>query len=240
MTNLFLANGWTNPSIWLLLAAIVLIWFSISRGYRRRSTPRDRDEESEFDPPREHRSAGSLGRGLSSSLEQWEVHMHELTRELEGRINSKLGLLEQLIQEADRAAARLESALRTAETIRKTQAAGMLPGSTHPAPKNPSSSGTAATDQTEAATTPNILQPEVAEANSQAGEIAEVPVGDSPLPSTDGLPEKGHPRRSVEEIYTLADYGYSAEEIAQRTATPIGEVQLILSLRKSRNSGEAN
>lgn len=37
-----------------------------------------------------------------------------------------------------------------------------------------------------------------------------------------------------EEIYTLADYGYDAAEIAHRTQTPAGEVELILSLRGKR------
>jgi hypothetical protein len=40
--------------------------------------------------------------------------------------------------------------------------------------------------------------------------------------------------RRYEEIYTLADYGYDAAEIAQRIGTPIGEVQLILGLRGNR------
>ena len=34
-----------------------------------------------------------------------------------------------------------------------------------------------------------------------------------------------------EEVYTLADYGYAPAEIARRLGTPIGEVELILSLR---------
>ena len=38
------------------------------------------------------------------------------------------------------------------------------------------------------------------------------------------------PRRQ-EEIYTLADYGYEPAEIARRVGTPVGEVELILSLR---------
>lgn len=35
-----------------------------------------------------------------------------------------------------------------------------------------------------------------------------------------------------QEIYTLADYGYPASEIAQRMGSPVGEVELILSLRE--------
>jgi hypothetical protein len=35
-----------------------------------------------------------------------------------------------------------------------------------------------------------------------------------------------------EEIYTLADYGYDATEIARRVGSPVGEVELILGLRQ--------
>jgi hypothetical protein len=37
-----------------------------------------------------------------------------------------------------------------------------------------------------------------------------------------------------DEIYVLADYGHNAAEIAQRLGSPIGEVELILSLRSKR------
>jgi len=39
-----------------------------------------------------------------------------------------------------------------------------------------------------------------------------------------------------EEVYTLADYGYAPAEIARRLGTPVGEVELILSLRKKWTS----
>lgn len=37
-----------------------------------------------------------------------------------------------------------------------------------------------------------------------------------------------------EEVYTLADYGFSVADIASRLATPIGQVELILRLREER------
>ena len=41
-------------------------------------------------------------------------------------------------------------------------------------------------------------------------------------------------RHRQEEIYTLADYGLAAAEIAGRTGSPVGEVELILGLRGKR------
>ena len=40
-----------------------------------------------------------------------------------------------------------------------------------------------------------------------------------------------------EEVYALADYGYDAVEIARRVGSPIGEVELILSLREKGEGG---
>lgn len=37
-----------------------------------------------------------------------------------------------------------------------------------------------------------------------------------------------------EEVYTLADYGFSLADIASRLATPIGQVELILRLREEK------
>jgi len=42
---------------------------------------------------------------------RWEVQMHDLARELSARLDSKMGVLQHLILEADRASARLERAL---------------------------------------------------------------------------------------------------------------------------------
>lgn len=44
----------------------------------------------------------------------WEVKMHELGRELSAQLDSKMSALQQLIADADRAAARLEAALSSA------------------------------------------------------------------------------------------------------------------------------
>ena len=45
-------------------------------------------------------------------LARWEVQMHDLARRLSAQLDSKISVLESLVQEADRAAARLEDARR--------------------------------------------------------------------------------------------------------------------------------
>jgi DNA-directed RNA polymerase specialized sigma24 family protein len=153
-------------------------------------------------------------------MAQWEVQMHELTRELSARLDSKMGALGQLIREADRAAARLETALaraqgavtlpsapaKTTETAREVlRVADGLDGSR--------------------ANQADGLKPRRESSSSLASSLE--PARGA---AADGL--SSHHR--YDEIYILADYGHSPAEIAQRLGIPIGEVELILSLRSKR------
>jgi hypothetical protein len=150
------------------------------------------------------KAASSLFDRLPDDLARWDVEMHETARQLSAQLDAKLSLLQSLIAEADRAAARLEDALdrayptlppgSQAESLRP--AAGLVRDVPHDS--------------------------ETAVAESR-GSMAD---GDSP-PATDRA-------RRREEIYRLADYGFAAAEIARRVGSPVGEVELILSLRDSK------
>ena len=50
--------------------------------------------------------------------ERWQVEMHDLARELRAELDSKIVLLEQLIREANEAAARLETATELAQAAK--------------------------------------------------------------------------------------------------------------------------
>lgn len=171
-----------------------------------------------------------LGRGLGSGEEsghephpadrpsamaRWEVEMHETARRLSAQLDSKMGLLEHLIREADRAAARLEAAL-AAQEHRNDFDAAPTPGS--------------ATTLGEADQPARPLgQAEGLRTATSAEQLTRpLSTGAPAMPSSSPTP------RPYEEIYTLADYGLDPAEIAQRVGTPVGEVQLILQLRKSR------
>ena len=233
MTQLLLAIGWTDPSVWLMLAALVLIWFSISRSRRRWGG--GTSSKSDDDVDRQTRVSST--QSFSDTANQWEVRLHELARDLEGRLNSKLAILEQLIREADRAAARLETALRTADQIRKTQMAGILPSLPRSEPAG--ESNLPPKDGSEGGGLSPRLENQLNQTQEQ-GNAQPAAADSSPDHGGGSSHEAPQPRRSIEEIYTLADYGYSVEEIAQRTATPSGEVQLILSLRRIRPASEGD
>jgi hypothetical protein len=140
-----------------------------------------------------------------AELARWEVEMHEIARDLSARLDSKIGALRALIAEADRAAARLEAAL----------AASGRPDRSWPAFPPTQAEGL-----------------RIRPAGPPVDEARERPEGAT---SADGSQHAGaearHSPERREEIYTLSDYGFEPAEIARRTGSPIGEVELILSLR---------
>jgi hypothetical protein len=164
----------------LLLVSGILLWRSNRHFARQPQRRMFSDELNSRD-----REKPSL-RSLPPAADHWEVEMHEVARDLLGRIDTKIGLLQQFTVEADRAAARLEKAL-----------AASRQGATPSAP------------------------------------VALKPVDAAAPPSDEGVGQR-RPNVRHEEIYTLSDYGYPPEEIAQRTGMPLGEVELILSLRGRR------
>ena len=205
---ILLADNYATYGV--LLAMVIAIWMllwwtqrSMARtnaGSRRRFAAKD-DAEPDRPSPRGQPPV---------DFDRWEVEMYEIMRNATGQMDTKMGLLEHLIREADRAAARLEAA---------TAAAARLPDSvapSHVAPDAPRFEPSAIRPINQA----EGLRPDGLRQAPSAADEAE---SDQP----------GKPRR-YEEIYTLADYGYAAAEIAQRLAMPVGEIELILGLRPRR------
>ena len=161
----------------LLLAAVLAVTSMLLIRIRRhvRRQKKSRPGLVRTDRPKTGERGHHLG--LPPEAMNWEVDMHQTARDLSAQLDSKMSALGHLIREADRASARLETALEAAETT-----------DSHP-------------DSTPADGSP----------------------GEEPIA-----------QRAHEELYTLADYGFDAREIAQRLDIPIGEVELILRLRTER------
>ena len=68
---------------------------------------------------------------------------------------------------------------------------------------------------------------------SQADSLHPISADELGAESTRELPAGTDRSRSREEIYHLADYGFAPSEIARRVGSPVGEVELILSLRQN-------
>jgi hypothetical protein len=191
-----------------LAALVVIIGFVLMRTQRSVSR-QTRDSSGRLSSPRPEREQPDHHLQAPTDVLRWEVSMHETARDLTAQLDSKLGLLQQLIREADRAAARLEKALQAADDRREDAPVGHfaeLP-----------------------ATTVQSRPVSQAEALRSAGSGAE-----DPKPAGREQPAGRSADVRYQEIYLLADYGYPAAEIAQRLGSPVGEIELILSLRGKR------
>ena len=103
----------TDPSTLCLLVLVGAIVFLLIRTRSQFARQRQRwaEEESEAHDPGAAQTRASLPDGLADDLSCWEVEMHETVRQYSAQLDAKLGLLQSLIAEADRAAERLEDAL---------------------------------------------------------------------------------------------------------------------------------
>jgi len=153
-------------------------------------------------------------------MQRWEVQMHEVARDLFGQLDSKMGALEQLIREADRASARLEAALSAAREEEGRSAPNAASTTLHGEQplREATAAGPALTNQAEKLKSAGL------EDQGSRGQTT----------GTEEVSEEVSRERRYEEIYLLADYGFDAAGIAQRVGSPIGEVELILSLRDKR------
>jgi hypothetical protein len=133
-------------------------------------------------------------------IEQWEVRMHDVARELSARLDSKIMAVELLVREAQEQIARWE----------RLQGAASQPA-TPPAASGPFDAAPAAHSGTQAAA--------LARSNSRPHVLP-----------------RSHSRRH-QEVYALSDAGQSSAEIAAQLGSPIGEVELILGLRRDQPAG---
>ncbi len=166
--------------IWTVAFLLLRVW----RYRRQASTDTARSAPPAGRAKLARPSAQSAPLEVPDSVRHWEVHLHELARDLSAQIDTKLGLLQQMLRLAEEQQARLEALLGQ---IR--QAGERAPDSTVP--------------------------------------LAGAPVR-SPQPTTD-------PRAlRRQRMFELADAGLDPLAIAQELGEPVGEVELILSLRPGR------
>jgi hypothetical protein len=214
----------TMIALGLLAAVVGMMLFRVQRYYRRHLSPGPPFDASSRagHPSRTGTSPRTPPHGVAREMVEWEVQVHELVREMSGQLNSKMAALEHLIREADRAAARLEAALAAA-------------GVASPAPAPPPEQPTHSPDDVRTSAGP---QDDARRPTSQADALKPVTPADRVSEADRANEERSAARptrqRRHEEIYTLADYGYDAAEIAQRVGALVGEIELILSLRERR------
>jgi hypothetical protein len=193
----------TDPSVLLLVVLAVTAGFLLLRTNRYFARQKRLSESAEAWPtPRQEDGEPPSYAQTPHGVVRWEVEMHETARRLTGQLDSKLAALEALVAEADRAAARLEAAIDVARLKERTGASAE-PSPSATAGRVPSGCSSVSLGGASALLHPEGTRPAVA----------------PPRPSLH------------EEVYALADYGYDVAEIARRIGSPVGEVELILTLR---------
>jgi hypothetical protein len=188
----------------IFLGAVVLVTlFLLLRTSRYFTRPKSPDP-SWSSIARKPKETDSPGRGscIPQEMAGWEVEMHEFVREIKAELDSKMRALQAVTADADRAADRLETALR---------------GS----PNSAKSSQNFREDV-------GMRQPGI--------DLSNLPASQAESLSPAGVPRPEHSsvQAKKEEIYTLADYNMPPAEIASRVGHPVGEVELILSLRAKK------
>jgi hypothetical protein len=158
-------------------------------------------------------SARLRSAAASPEHESCEVEVHRLAREIKGEIDTKMRLLEELIQLADEASSRLDNSIERAKSLGLN---GQPHGPTHSSARLSVEFGEASPISRSAQRTTNTKQ------NRERARSLPTTVGDDP---------GDDPR--FERVYALADAGFSAAKIAGQIGSQVGEVELILSLRQS-------
>jgi len=129
-----------GAALMFVLALGVAIWILLRRSRRYQSRQSSRPI-ARFDRPQPHDpDSDKIPPG---ELTRWEVQMHETARDLLAELETKAAMLQQLIRDADRAAARLERAREAAgvDPAAENQAQGLTSAAdaAHPADGRPES-----------------------------------------------------------------------------------------------------
>ncbi|MDX1961552.1 MAG: hypothetical protein SFX18_00275 [Pirellulales bacterium] len=141
-------------------------------------------------------------------LEEAELELRELARELTARLDTKIGVVQQALVQIEEATGRLHGALEKAERWGLLEEAGFLSESATTGAASPQS----ATGQSYRRVDGGLAQP------------AAIPLGRVTMPAD----LEADPR--FERVARLARAGWGAAQIARETGQQIGDVELILSL----------
>lgn len=137
--------------------------------------------------------------------QSWQVEYHEMVREATAKLDNKIRILEYLIRDADARIARLQS---VGEWLDRSARLDAEPGEAEGIVLSKLSAG---------------ASKRVALAAAEGAQ----PAADAPVGAALAA-------RPYEEIYALADAGKTGEEIASLLNSPVGEIELILGLRRQR------
>ncbi|MEZ6070173.1 MAG: hypothetical protein R3C10_07800 [Pirellulales bacterium] len=206
---LLLAEASTTSYVFLLLLIGVIAWmmFRVTRRLNPKDTPTSRKQ-------RPHMAAAAHA-AASPELDKWNVEVQELARDALARIDTKMRALDYLITKADQATERLEAVLEATtngNVERATPRVAVL------------KSGAAAETHSQA----DVLQ-------RTTGRTHHCDTANDDTERGAGVTAQVHSATEARRrrIYELADRGELPAAIAAEVGSPLGEVELILGLRRS-------
>ncbi len=219
----------TVDSHWAVLAAtlaLILVAVTMLRRHQFRTT-------SLRDAAREQLARLRDQREVQAALDDLLVQLEEVSRRVAAQVETRYAKLESVIRDADQRIARLE-ALTRAVGSGPTPGVGAYPagglGPSAGAVDAPVfQPGLGAPAVVAAGDPPALVTPRGPTAPPNAPPTA-LPKAPPPGPAEAGAPRSERFRR----IYEMADAGASALAIADALQIPLGEVELILGLRRLR------
>lgn len=210
-----------EPQHYLVLGAILLIIFTLMR---RAWIVRHRQLNAQTPIRRElgDRSTSKAEIRLEELVDRLEVRLHDTFREMNARIDTKMHVLNELIVEA-------EDRIRLLKKLGEQTGQIEIDSNARPASASSSRQGQAPAPNSPAPPDDPLVI-EMDRSVVRGPEIRSL-LAEKNLANTE---EKTWERRR-EEIYRWADEGLSPIEIGRKTDCTVGEVQMVLGLRK-RNS----
>ena len=198
--------GAMDNTLYLLGGLIALVLMAV--GLLRRAQSRG---VSARDVTREQRARLREQRDVQQSMDELLTQLEEVSRRINAQAETQLAKLTAAIEAADARLARLERPLTIRSAARAVATAGRA--TPPPAPLPP----------------PPVAAPDAPGPPESAPSAAESPPTMTPQPPTPSSESRDARRQ---RIYELADAGTTPITIADTLQVPLGEVELVLNLRR--------
>ncbi len=232
----------------LAIAAMLLVSYLLMRRARLRTLPRVGEGRERLDEWKASRAA-------RETLDTVLVQLEEVAREVNAQLDTKFVRLETLIEDADERIDRLETLEREISAVKKRitqRRRSAKPVSTTPTvrserrPALPFPLPDEVSPDLPRADKPDAEPPaastavpgdelDIVEITLDAPPTPALTNSESPLPPpAEPISDPQAPDPRYAHIYQLADAGQRAIQIAEAVNMPLGEVELILSLRNYR------
>jgi hypothetical protein len=182
-------------------------------------------------PMRPQQTAAGHHLDAPAAMNRWEVEMHELARDLAGQLDTKIAIVERLVEDAEGAALRLEAVLDRAAQIGLWQRNSGRDDEERAAHEEALAQHGALENLGDTET--NHRKPAVDWPGERERELLQAAAPDR---HSHAEPANVARDERSQRVYRLADRGLSSAAIADELGLPLGEIELILSVRGTQRT----